>query len=76
MRSHLELLIREVAQKAGPRPYSVPTYCALACVGVACRELGQTPRPVLEARVAHARLLARSIEALADHYERLGGAAS
>lgn len=76
LRGHLELLIPEVERAAGPRPKDVQTYCALACVGEARRKLGITPGPVLESRVAHARKLARSLNALADHYERLAGAAS
>ncbi|WP_405580676.1 DUF6415 family natural product biosynthesis protein [Streptomyces sp. NBC_01092] len=76
LRGHLELLIPEVAQAAGPRPKDVQTYCALACVGEARRKLSVTPRPTLEARVAHARRLARVLNSLCDHYEQLSGPAS
>ncbi|MGF0177229.1 DUF6415 family natural product biosynthesis protein [Streptomyces sp. Marseille-Q5077] len=76
LRGHLELLIPEVARAAGPRACSVQTYCALACVGVARSQLGRTPASTFEARVAHARNLARSLSALCDHYERIGGAPS
>lgn len=76
LRGHLELLIPEVAGKAGRLPKnSVSRYCALACLGEANRKLrvgdGCTP-PV---RVAVARRLARSVKALCDHYEKLDGAA-
>lgn len=76
LRGHLELLIPEVARAAGPRACSVQTYCALACVGVARGQLDRTPASTFEARVAHARNLARSLGALCDHYERIYGAAS
>jgi hypothetical protein len=71
LRDHLEVLIPEVARTAGPRPYSVQSYCALACVGEARGKLRVTPGNVLEVRVAYARKLARSAKALCDHYERL-----
>ncbi|MGC9538489.1 DUF6415 family natural product biosynthesis protein [Streptomyces sp. UG1] len=76
LRGHLELLIPEVAETAGPRPYSVQTYCALACVGEARRKLSVAPGPTLEARVVHARKLARVLDSLCDHHERLGETAS
>ncbi|KUO19742.1 DUF6415 family natural product biosynthesis protein [Streptomyces dysideae] len=76
LRGHLELLVPEVEQAAGPRPRDVQTYCALACVGEARRKLSVAPRPEFESRVAHARRLAWSLNALCDHHERLGGAAS
>jgi hypothetical protein len=75
LRGHLELLIPEVERGAGPRPKDVQTYCALACVGEARRKLGVTPKPTPESRVAHTRRLARSLNALCEHYERLCGAA-
>lgn len=72
LRGHLELIISEVERAAGPRPRDVQSYCALACVGEARRKLGITPRPGLESLVAHARRLARSLNALCDHYGLLG----
>ena len=73
LRGHLEVILPEVERAAGPRPKSVQAYCALACVGEARRKLGVTPPLGLESRVAFARRLARSLSALCDHYERLGG---
>ncbi|MGW1000496.1 DUF6415 family natural product biosynthesis protein [Streptomyces sp. NPDC002520] len=76
LRGHLELLIPEVEAKAGRQPKdSVSRHCAFACVGEATRKLrvgdGDTPA----VRVAVARKLARSVNALCDHYEKLGGGA-
>jgi hypothetical protein len=74
LRGHLQLILAEVERAAGPRPSSAQSYCALACIGEARRRLGVTPHPALQARVAHARLLARCLNALCDHYERLSAA--
>lgn len=74
LRGHMELLIPEVARVAGPRLKSVQSYCAAACIGEARRKLSVTPHPGLDARVAHARRLARSLNALCDHWENLNGA--
>ncbi|AZQ35931.1 hypothetical protein EJ357_22640 [Streptomyces cyaneochromogenes] len=71
LRGQLALILPEVERAVGPRPKDVQAYCALACVGEARRKLTVTPRPVLDARVAHARRLARSLAALCDHYERI-----
>ncbi|MGW1609395.1 DUF6415 family natural product biosynthesis protein [Streptomyces sp. NPDC002285] len=76
LREYLELLAPEVARIVGPKPYSVKSYCALACVGEAHRTLRVTPGATLELRVAHARKQARALAALCDHYERIGGPAS
>lgn len=76
LRGHLQLLVPEVAQTVGPRPWSVQTYCAMACVGEARRKLSVTPKPRLESRYFYARRLARVLDALCDHYEKLRGAAS
>ncbi|MFF7752650.1 DUF6415 family natural product biosynthesis protein [Streptomyces sp. NPDC007971] len=76
LRGHLELLIPEVAAKAGRLPKnSVPRYCALACVGEATRKARVGDGCTSPVRVAVARKLARSVKALCDHYEKLGGAA-
>ncbi|MFF1279903.1 DUF6415 family natural product biosynthesis protein [Streptomyces sp. NPDC058299] len=74
LRGHLALLIPEVQAKAGQLPKDcIPRYCALACVGEAGRKLrvgdGCTPA----VRVSVARKLARSVNALCDHYEKLDG---
>ncbi|WP_155054789.1 DUF6415 family natural product biosynthesis protein [Streptomyces blattellae] len=73
-RGFLELPIPEFVQMAGPGPYSARAYCALACVGKACRKLSRTPAPALESRVAHARHQARSLNAPYSPYETLSGA--
>ncbi|MEU3340681.1 DUF6415 family natural product biosynthesis protein [Streptomyces sp. NPDC006668] len=73
LRGHLEVILSDVEQAAGPRPTSVAAYCALACVGEARRKLTIQPRPELGSRVAYGRRLARVLLALCDHYEQLGG---
>lgn len=71
MRGQLELLIPDIERMVGGRPKNVPQYCALACVGEARGKLGIEPRPGLSGAVAYARRLARVLNALCDHYERL-----
>ncbi|MEU7305360.1 DUF6415 family natural product biosynthesis protein [Streptomyces sp. NPDC007206] len=76
LRGHLALLIPEVEAKAGRLPKDrVRRYCALACVDEANRKLrvgdGCTPA----ARVAVARKLARSVNAMCRHYQLLHGQA-
>ncbi|XUL89723.1 DUF6415 family natural product biosynthesis protein [Streptomyces galilaeus] len=74
LRGHLEVLIPDVGQLAGRQPKNdIPRACALACCGEARMRLrlgdGETPA----VRTAAARRLARSVMALCDHYENLGG---
>jgi len=74
LRGHMQLLIPEVEQFIARLPEDdVPRYCALACVGEARRKLDIAPRPGLSAGIAHARRLARSLNALCDHYENFSG---
>ncbi|MCH5677950.1 DUF6415 family natural product biosynthesis protein [Streptomyces gilvus] len=73
LRGHLELILPDVEQAAGPDPATVKAYCALACVGEARRKLAITPNPELASRVAHARRLARVLLALCAHHDELGG---
>lgn len=74
LRGHMELLAPEVEQAALKlSKESIPRYCALACVGEARRRLGAEPRPSLGGPAAYARRLARSLNALCDHYEHLSG---
>ncbi|MFJ3302177.1 DUF6415 family natural product biosynthesis protein [Streptomyces sp. NPDC086549] len=69
---HLELLVPEVEKAAGRlHKESIPRYCALACVGEARGKLRSTPRPGVSRDVAHARKLARVLNALCEHYEKL-----
>lgn len=70
LRGHLELLAPEVERIAG-KPRDIPRYCALACVGEARCKLRATPAPGASGAVAHARRLARVLNALCDHHERL-----
>lgn len=74
MRGQLELLIPDLERAVGGRPTNVAQYCALACIGEARGKLSVQPRPGYEFAVAYARRLARVLNALADHYERLNGA--
>lgn len=69
LRGHLHLLIPEVEQAARRlRTKSIPRYCALACVGEA---RGKLRAQASHSPVAHARRLARVLNALCDHYETL-----
>lgn len=74
LRGHAQLLMPEVDQAASRLPKDdIPRYCALACIGEARGKLRITPRPDLDAGTAYSRRLARVVNALADHYENLGG---
>ncbi len=75
LRGHMQLLVPEVEAIAEREPKdSAPRYCARACVAEARRKLrigdGCTPA----VRVAVAQRLARSVNALCDHYENLRAA--
>jgi len=73
LRGHLQLLMPEVEEiVARIRQDSIPRYCAQACLGEARMKLAIEPQPGLSAAVAHARRLARVLNALVDHYEQLG----
>ncbi|MFD0436986.1 DUF6415 family natural product biosynthesis protein [Streptomyces chartreusis] len=73
MRGHLEVLIPAVEGTVGKRPKSVAETCALACVGEARGKLRARPKPGLDGAVSYAQRLARVLDALCDHYERLSG---
>jgi hypothetical protein len=74
LRRHLELLAPEVEQLALELPReSVPRYCALACVGEARGKLRASPHPGPSGAAAYARRLARTLNALCGHYEKLRG---
>lgn len=71
MRGHLQLLIPEVEKAARARPTDdIPRYCALACVGEAGLRLNARVQAAQDA-LPRARRLARSLNALCDHYESL-----
>lgn len=76
LRGMIEVAIPDVVALAHARPADdVPAICARIGVGEARARLGMEPRPGLPAGLNHARRLARSVNALADHYEALGGGA-
>jgi hypothetical protein len=73
LRGHLQLLIPEVESIADRMPEDdIPRYCALACLGEARRKLSLDVAPGLSSELAHARRLARVLNALCDHHEGLG----
>ncbi|MFD7409395.1 DUF6415 family natural product biosynthesis protein [Streptomyces sp. NPDC059866] len=74
LRGHIMLAIPEVATVAAKLPEDdIPRACALACIGEARMRLGLEPGRTLPAGIAHAQRLARSVNALVDHFENLGG---
>ncbi|MFF3511516.1 DUF6415 family natural product biosynthesis protein [Streptomyces sp. NPDC002573] len=76
LRGHLALMIEEVHQAAISQPKDdIPRYVALACLDEARGRLERTATGLgrYEA-IRHARRLARSLNALCDHYEALTGA--
>jgi hypothetical protein len=74
LRGHLMLAIPIVEALADRLPEDdVPRACARAGITEARTRLGLEPRQALPARIAHAQRLARSVNALCDHYENLSG---
>lgn len=72
LRGHMELLAPEVEATAERLPKDdIPRYCALACVGEARGKLRAGPGPTGD--VVYAHKLARSLNALCDHWENLNG---
>lgn len=72
LRGHLELLAPEVEGAAKKlNRESIPRYCALACVGEARGKLRAQPGRGPHGPVAYARRLARVLNALCDHHEKL-----
>ncbi|MFJ9628110.1 DUF6415 family natural product biosynthesis protein [Streptomyces sp. NPDC101175] len=74
LRGHIAVLVPDVGQLAVRLPKDdIPRACALACCGEARMRMrlddGDTP----DIRTAAAQRLARSVLALCDHYENLGG---
>ncbi|MGW1801520.1 DUF6415 family natural product biosynthesis protein [Streptomyces sp. NPDC001984] len=75
LRGHLAVLVPEVERLAQRLSRdSVPRYCALACLGVARDRLRAAPSPAPGGDLAHARRLARALNALMDHFEALARA--
>lgn len=74
LRGHVMVAVPEVETAALARPEDdVPRACALACIGEARARLGTEPGGTLPVGIAHAQRLARSVNALCDHIENLGG---
>ncbi|RZB18261.1 hypothetical protein StrepF001_14170 [Streptomyces sp. F001] len=74
LRGHIMLAVPEVETAAAGLPEDdIPRACALACVGEARMRLNLEPGRTLPAGIAHAQRLARSVNALCDHYENLRG---
>ncbi|WP_406100795.1 DUF6415 family natural product biosynthesis protein [Streptomyces canus] len=72
LRGHLELLLPEVEETAKRLPrQSIPRYCALACIGEARERLRSEPTRRYGGPAGHARRLARTLNALCDHWEAL-----
>ncbi|MEU5892528.1 DUF6415 family natural product biosynthesis protein [Streptomyces sp. NPDC047461] len=72
LRGHLELLLPEVEETVKKLPRSsIPRYCALACVGEARERLRTEPSPRFGGPAGHARRLARTLNALCDHWQAL-----
>ncbi|MFJ1653533.1 DUF6415 family natural product biosynthesis protein [Streptomyces sp. NPDC088337] len=74
LRGHISALIPAVeAATRGLPENDVPKVCAMACVGEARMRLRIGDGDNDAVRLAVAVRLARSVNALADHYENLGG---
>lgn len=74
LRGQMDLIIPEVEMAAAALPSDdIPRYCALACAGEGRERLRARPSPAPGGALAYARRLARSLNALCDHYEALTG---
>lgn len=74
LRGHMQVLLPDVGKLAGRQPKDdIPRACALACCGEARMRLRLDDGETTAVRTAAARRLARSVMALCDHYENLGG---
>ncbi|MGY6019626.1 DUF6415 family natural product biosynthesis protein [Streptomyces spinosirectus] len=72
LRSHMRVLIPEV-EKLAARRNDTAGISARACIGEAYRKLQIGNGDIEAVRVSVVQKLARSVNALCDHYERLGG---
>lgn len=76
LRGHIMLAIPEVeAAAARLDEDDIPRACALVGVHEARMRLNLESGPTLPGGIAHAQRLARSVNALCDHYESLGSGA-
>ncbi|MFE7273055.1 DUF6415 family natural product biosynthesis protein [Streptomyces sp. NPDC057623] len=75
VRGHLEVLVPDVeaAARAQLKPGSSPKSTILQCAWDARSRMEAEPSSKTGGPVAHARRLARSLNALCDHYEQLTG---
>ncbi|MBP8536478.1 DUF6415 family natural product biosynthesis protein [Streptomyces sp. MK37H] len=74
LRGHIMVTVPEVEEMAGRLPRNdTRRACARACIGEARMRMRLEPGATLPARIAHAQRLARSVNALCDHNESLGG---
>ncbi|MGW9028882.1 DUF6415 family natural product biosynthesis protein [Streptomyces sp. NPDC055722] len=73
LRGHIQLLVPEVEAMAVPLPKDdIPRACAMACTGEARMRLRiGWPEDSAAVRLAVAKKLARSLNALCDHWENL-----
>ncbi|MFJ3811578.1 DUF6415 family natural product biosynthesis protein [Streptomyces sp. NPDC090073] len=72
LRGHIQLLIPEVRDKASALPKSdIPRACALACIGEAEMRLRLGPGDNGAVHRTVVTKLARSVNALCDHFENL-----
>ncbi|MEU9406205.1 DUF6415 family natural product biosynthesis protein [Streptomyces sp. NPDC048281] len=75
LRGQIEELIPTIEAMTRQRPANdVPSACALACAREARMRLGLRPGYNSPGQMTVAMKLARSVVALCDHYENLGGA--
>ncbi|MGW7758621.1 DUF6415 family natural product biosynthesis protein [Streptomyces violaceusniger] len=74
LRGHIMVTVPEVEEMAGRLPRNDTRHaCARACIGEARMRMRLEPGTTPPAQIAHAQRLARSVNALCDHYENLGG---
>lgn len=73
LKGHLAVIIPDLGRAASSRrgDDSMPRVCARMAIAETCRKMDIEPGPAPSARLAHARRLARSLNALCRHYEIL-----
>lgn len=76
LRGHIEILLPEVEALAGRHPKDdIPARVAIACAGEARMKLRLGIGQSTALKVSLVWKLARSVRALCDHFENLGGVA-
>lgn len=77
LRGHIEILLPEVEALAATHPYDdAPARVASACAGEARMRLRLGVGQSMALKVSLVWKLARSVRALCDHFENLGGPAT